>query len=82
MPLIPTAARNSHGYRQATATAMNAPSDAPVAITSAPSSRQSMRIAGTTSCAIASSNRLSRRQRYSIDPVSAANARPARLSHE
>ena len=61
---------------------MNAPSDAPVAITSAPSSRQSMRIAGTTSCATQSSKRSSSRQRYSTDPVFAANARPARLSHE
>ena len=61
---------------------MKAPSEAPAATTSALASRQSARIAGTTSSATQSWKRLRSAQRYSTDPVREAKARPARLSQE
>ncbi len=53
---MPTAARNRCGNRQSTATALNAPMDAPVEISGGCSPPQSAWTAGTTSDATQSWN--------------------------
>src|SRR5215831_15862373 len=76
------AAPNTSGYRHSTATALNAPIEAPVAITSMAWPPRSAWIAGTTSHRTHSWNWLSSHIRCSGEPAFAIIARPATLSTE
>ncbi len=81
MPLIPRAASNTSGNRQSSATALNAPIEAP-AVTIRWSPPVSAWMAGTTSWRTAWWNWLSSHIRYSGLPVLVAIARPATESTE
>ena len=82
MPLIPTAAPNTSGYRHSTATALNAPIDAPAVITSSACPPRSAWMAGSTSHRTHSWNWLSSHIRCSGEPALVTIAWPATLSTE
>ena len=66
---MPTAARNTSGNRQSTASALNAPIEAPAATIGVSSPPRSARIAGTTSCRTQWWNWLNSHIRYSGEPA-------------
>ena len=76
------AAPNTSGYRHSTATALNAPIEAPVVITSMAWPPRSAWMAGTTSHLTNSWNWLSSHIRCSTEPVLVTIACPATLSTE
>jgi hypothetical protein len=77
-----TAVRNRSGWRQITASALKAPIDAPATTISIAGSRQSSRMAGTTSATMAASNWFWTRAAPAIELSSESQARPATLSTE
>ena len=79
---MPTAARNTSGNRQSTASALNAPIEAPAATIGSSAPPRSARIAGTTSCRTQWWNWLNSHIRYSGVPALATIACPATLSQE
>src|SRR6266849_9643769 len=79
---MPTAAENTSGYRHRTATALNAPIEAPAAITSMAWPPRSAWTAGRTSHLMHSWNWLSSHMRCSGGPALVTIAWPATLSTE
>jgi hypothetical protein len=79
---MPIAAAKTSGYRHRTATALNAPIEAPVAITSMAWPPRSAWIAGTTSQRMHSWNWLSSHVRCAGEPALVIIACPATLSTE
>jgi hypothetical protein len=79
---MPTAARNTSGNRQSTATELNAPIEAPATTIGASSPPMSLRMAGTTSCRMQWWYWLNSHMRYSGEPAFATIAWPATLSQE
>src|SRR5215813_8386223 len=79
---MPMAAEKTSGYRHRAATALNAPMEAPVVITSMAWPPRSAWMAGTTSHLTHSWNWLSSHIRYSAEPALVTIARPATLSTE
>ena len=82
MPLIPIAASNVSGNRHSSATALNAPIEAPAVTIRWAEPPMSARIAGTSSWRTAWWNWLSSHMRYSGLPVPLASALPATESQE
>ena len=79
---MPMAAAKTSGYRHRTATALNAPIEAPVVITSMARPPRSAWMAGTTSHLMHSWNWLSSHSRCSAEPAFVIMAWPATLSTE
>ena len=76
------AVRNTSGKRHSTASALNAPIEAPAVMISMSGDSQSARIAGTTSWRTNSWNWFSMYVRRPASPSCANSTRPATLSQE